>query len=193
MMLFLPMRRGNNPRNFHNGHFVAHIGLYQKFNVYMSFYEDAVNVLYRGVSEGNESADGIAMPLLFLMRQTMELGYKYTIKEICQLNGKSYDPKTDLHFLKKLHSRLKKEFDTLWQNGGVGDNMKASFDEHYELTETATIWFDKIDPKGENFKYPQPLFASNKKVNLLEVKNEFDEAMTLLSFTVDAITGGMGS
>jgi hypothetical protein len=30
-------------------------------------------------------------------------------------------------------------------------------------------------------------------VNLLEVKNKFDEAMTVLSFTIDALTGGMGS
>ena len=187
------MRRGNNPGNLHEGHFMAHIGLYQKFNVYMSFYEDAVNTLYRGVSEGKKSADGIAMPLLFLMRQTMELGYKYTIAELCQISGKNYNPKADLHSFKNLHSRLKKEFDTLWQNGGVGDNLKASFDEHYELTEAAMTWFDKIDPKGENFRYPQSSFASNEKVNLLEVKNKFDEAMTLLSFTIDALTGGMGS
>ena len=69
----------------------------------------------------------------------------------------------------------------------------TGFDEHYELTEAAMIWFDKIDPKGENFRYPQSSFASNEKVNLLEVKNKFDGAMTLLSFTIDALTGGMGS
>jgi hypothetical protein len=55
------MRRGNNPRNLHEGHFTAHLGLYQKFNVFMSFYQDAVDKLYREVSEGNETADSIAI------------------------------------------------------------------------------------------------------------------------------------
>ena len=187
------MKRDNNPRNLHEGHFTAHVGLYLKFNVYTSFYQDAVDKLYRDVSEGNETADSIAMPLLFLMRQTMELGYKYTIMEICRLNGTIYNPKTDLHFLKKLHSRLKKEFNMLWQNGGVNDNKKAAFDEYYELTEIAMIWFDEIDPSGENFRYPQSSFAPDKKVNLLDVKNKFDEAMTLLNYTVDVITDGMQS
>ncbi len=159
----------------------------------MSFYQDAVDKLYRGVSESNETADSIALPLLFLMRQTMELGYKYTIMEICRLNGTSYNPKTDLHFLKKLHSKLKKEFDTLWQNDVVSDSKKASFDEHYEFTEIAMLWFDEIDPSGENFRYPQLSFTSDKKANLLEVKNKFDEAMTLLAFTVDVITEGTQS
>lgn len=187
------MKHGNNPRNRHEGHFTAHIGIYKKFNVFTSFYQDAVDKLFREVSEGNGSADNIAFPLLFLMRQTMELGYKYTIMEICRLNGAIYNPKTDRHFLKKLHSRLKKEFDTLWQNNGVSNNKKTSFDEYYELTEIAMVWFDEIDPSGENFRYPQSSFAPNEKVNILDVKNKFDEAMTLLNFTVDVITDGMQS
>jgi hypothetical protein len=71
------MKRNNNPRNLHDGHFTAYIGNYQKFNVFMSFYQDVVDKLYREVSEGNETADSIAIPLLFLMRHTMELGCKY--------------------------------------------------------------------------------------------------------------------
>ena len=159
----------------------------------MSFYQDAVDKLYREVSEGNETADRIAMPLLFMMRHAMELGYKYTITEICQLNGTSYNPQSDLHFFKKLHARLKKEFDTLWQNDGASDNEKTGFDEYYKLTEAAMTWFDEIDPRGENFRYPQSGFPRDKEVNLLEVKNKFDEAMTLLTVTVDVITGGMQS
>jgi hypothetical protein len=185
------MNCGNNPRNLHEGHFMAHVGLYSKFNVFMSFYEDAVNKLYREVSEGNETADSIAMPLLFLMRHTMELGYKYTIAEICEMNGTKYNPTDDRHYFYKLHPRLKEEFYKLWQNGGVSDDKKRSFDEYYEITEAAMLWFDKIDPNGVNFRYPG--FAHDKKVNLLEVKNKFDEAMTLLTVTVDVITDGMQS
>ncbi len=159
----------------------------------MWFYKDAVDTLFREISTGKETAESVAIPLLFLMRQTLELGYKYTIAEICLLNGTIYNPKKDLHFLKKLHNRLRTEFDTLWTNGGVTNNKKSSFDEYYVITGIAMEWFDAIDPKGENFKYPQGSFKSNEKVNLLEVKDKFDEAMTLLAFTVDVITNGMGA
>ena len=185
------MKRDNNPRNLHEGHFTAHVGLYPKFNVFMSFYEDAVNKLYREVSEGKETADSIAMPLLFLMRHTMELGYKYTIAEICEMNGTKYNPTDDGHYFYKLHLRLKEEFYKLWQNRGVSDDKKRGFDEYYGITEAATLWFDRIDRKGVNFRYPG--FARDEKVNLLEVKNRFYEALTLLTVTVDVITDGMQS
>jgi hypothetical protein len=123
----------------------------------------------------------------------MELGYKFTITKICQLNGTEYKPKSDRHSLNKLHTRLREEFDKLWHSGGVSDNKKDGFDEYYELTEAAMVRFDELDPAGENFRYPEADFDPNKKVNLLEVKNKFDEAMTLLTFTVDVITDGMHS
>ena len=185
------LKRGNNPRNLHDNHFAPHLGLNIKLNVLMSYYQNAVEKLYRELSEGNETAERIAMPLLFLMRHAMELGYKYTITELCRLNGTTYDPKSDRHHFKKLHSRLKKEFDTLWQTGGVSDNKKGGFDEYSELTEAAMIWFDEVDPNGVNFRYPDSGLARTTKVNLLEVKNKFDEAMTLLTVTVDVITDGM--
>ncbi len=157
----------------------------------MSFYQDAVNKLFREVSEGNETADRISMPLLFMMRHAMELGYKYTITKICEFNGTKYNPRKDRHDFLELHKRLKKEFYTLWQNGGVSDAKKDGFDEYYDITEAAMIWFNENDPFGENFRYPQQGSAHDKKVNLLEVKDKFDEAMTLLTVTVDVITDGM--
>lgn len=183
------MKRSNNPRNLHEGHFTAHVGLYSKFNVFISFYQDSVDKLYRQVSEGNETADRIAMPVLFMMRHTLELGYKYTISKICELNGTTYDTKRDKHYLRSLHTRLKQEFEVLYKNGAVSNGKKTGFDQHYETTRHTMEWFDKIDPKGENFRYPN--FDRTKTINLLEVKNSFDEAMVLLNVAVDVITDGM--
>lgn len=41
----------------------------------------------RSFPERNETADMVAIPLLFLMRHTMELGYKSSISKLCALNG----------------------------------------------------------------------------------------------------------
>jgi hypothetical protein len=67
--------RDNNPRHLSEHHFTAHIGRYANFSAYVAFYEHAVERLFCEVSERNETADMAPVPLLFLMRHTMELGY----------------------------------------------------------------------------------------------------------------------
>ena len=76
-------KRNNNPRELHDGHFTAHIGLYPKFSTFVAFYKDSIEKLFKAVSEGNETADVAAIPLLFLMRHTLELGYKFSLVYLC--------------------------------------------------------------------------------------------------------------
>ena len=84
--------RNNNPRGLHEQHFIARVGRYSNFSAYIQFYEHAVERLYCEVSEHNETADMAAVPLLFLMRHTIELGYKFSLFHLCQLNGSSFEP-----------------------------------------------------------------------------------------------------
>jgi hypothetical protein len=77
--LNLEFGKNNNPRHLHEGHFIAFLGNYPKFSTYVAFYENAVETLFKQVSQGNETADMVGLPLLFLMRHTLELGYKYSL------------------------------------------------------------------------------------------------------------------
>src|SRR6266478_3803810 len=106
-------KRDNNPHQLSEQHFKARIGRYANFSAYLAFYKHAVERLYCEVSEHNETADMAAIPLLFLMRHTMELGYKFSLFHLCELNGSSFEPEAkngEGHLFTKLHARLRAEY-----------------------------------------------------------------------------------
>src|SRR5947208_11519422 len=116
--------RNNNPRQLPEQHFKARVGWYAKFSAYLAFYEHAVERFYCEVSEHNETADMAALPLLFLMRHTIELGYKFSLFHLCELNGSSFAPEAkngEGHSFAKLHQRLRLEYSKALSNGHVAE------------------------------------------------------------------------
>src|SRR5882757_1425228 len=109
--LNLSLNKDNNPRRMPEERFKAFISNYPKFGTFVHFYQNAVEVLYAKVSKENETPDVIAFPLLFLMRHTLELGYKYSLAHLCALNSTNFDPQNaEKHSLVKLHERLGVEY-----------------------------------------------------------------------------------
>lgn len=185
------LKQDNNPRKLHDGRFMAHIGLYPKFSTFVAFYTTSVEKLYRTVSEGNETADGVAIPLLFLMRHTLELGYKYSLVYLCERNDTKFDPENkERHSLGKLHKRLGSEYSQAAKHDFV-PQPENGFDEWYALTEKGMRFFDELDERSTNLRFPNideiSIFGREQKVNLLEAKNIFDDAMMLLATMPDVI------
>jgi len=185
------LKQDNNPRKLHDGHFMAHIGLYPKFSTYVAFYTTSIEKLYRTVSEGNETADAVAIPLLFLMRHTLELGYKYSLVYLCERNSTKFEPENkERHSLEKLHKRLGSEYFQAAKHDFV-PQPENGFDEWYELTEKGMRFFDELDKGSTDLRFPKideiSIFGRERKVNLLEAKNIFDDAMMLLSTIADVI------
>ena len=83
-----------------NINFVAHVGQRQSFASYLNSYEQAVKRLFDDIVSGKESVDLIAPPLLFLMRHSLELGYKFTLWELHQINEDAYNL-TRIHAVEK--------------------------------------------------------------------------------------------
>jgi hypothetical protein len=184
--------KNNNPKHLHDGHFTAWVGNYPKFSTYVAFYQDAVEILFKRVSMGNETADSVAFPLLFLMRHTLELGYKYSLFHLCALNSTIFDPKNvEGHSLVKLHKRLGTEYHLAVGNGSLPESDKESFDRYYALTASSMKRFEELDASSTKTRFPNsdesPNFVPGTTVNLLELKNEFDDAMILLTTMADVI------
>jgi hypothetical protein len=190
--LNLEFGRNNNPRQLHDGHFKAFVSHYPKFSTYVAFYQDAVESLFTRVSEGNDTPDMVAFPLLFLMRHTLELGYKYSLVYLCAKNSTEFDPqKVERHSLLKLHKRLKTEYDAAIVNDVLPESDKESFEKYYALTECSMKRFEQLDPSSTKTRYPNvnesSHFPEGTTINILELKNEFDEAMILLTTMADVI------
>ncbi len=188
--LILSYEKDNNPKRLHEGHFTAFITHYPKFSTFVAFYQDAVESLFKRVSQGNDTPDMVAFPLLFLMRHTLELGYKYSLFHLCALNSTKFDPQNmERHSLVKLHKRLGTEYYGALANGSFPDSDKESFEKYYALTAASMKRFDALDGSSTKTRFPNsdesPAFSQT--VNLLELKNEFDEAMILLTTMADVI------
>ena len=190
--LNLCFEKDNNPRRLHEGNFKAFVSHYPTFSAFVAFYKDAVESLYRRVSEGNDTPDQIAFPLLFLMRHTLELGYKYSLVHLCARNSTVFDPqKVERHSLLMLHKRLKSEYDAATANGVLPESDKESFEKYYALTEASMKRFEDLDASSTRTRFPSvdesSVFAEGTTINILELKNEFDDAMILLTTMADVI------
>ncbi len=188
--------RDNNPRKLHDGYFTAHIGLYPKFSTFVASYTDSIEKLFKSVSEGNESADVVGVPLLFLMRHTLELGYKFSLVYLCERNSNVFNPEDrkngEGHSLTRLHKRLGKEYAQASKKGIVPESDHG-FDDYYALTKKGMELFDDLDKSSTKLRFPKIdeslAFGRGKKVNLLDAKNVFDDAMILLATLADVIAG----
>lgn len=184
----------NNPRHLDERHFTARVGQYANFSAYLAFYEHAVERLYCNVSEHNETADMAGIPLLFLMRHTMELGYKFSLFHLCELNGTLFSPEApgcEGHSFEKLHKRLRLEYSKACMADHVSEKDHDVIEEYFTSTEKTIQLFDSLDKKSTKFRYPidkqMPVFPQGTEINLLEMKTAYDQAMGLLGTVIDMI------
>jgi hypothetical protein len=146
----------NNPRQLHKRHFITRVGQYANFSAYLAFYKHAVERLYCEVSEHNETADMVGIPLLFLMRHMLELGYKFSLFHLCELNGSVFTPEApgcEGHSFEKLHKRLRLEYSRACTVGHVSEDHDA-IEEYFASAEKAIKLFDALDKKSTKFRYP---------------------------------------
>jgi hypothetical protein len=172
---------------------VARVGQHQSFASYLGSYEQAVKQLFDSIVNGRESADLIAPPLLFLMRHSMELGYKFTLWELHEMNEEPYDFQGYKgHGLAKLHQALRESHRKAVEKYDLPDSHVENFKEHCEKTEAGMKLFSRLDFDSMGFRYPfnnqgNPNLPRDEVVDLMALKQAFDDAMILLKHTADVL------
>ena len=183
-------------------YFEAHIGLGTTFGDYFGTYQTAVEALYNCIVRKEKTVNEISYPLLFLVRHSLELGYKANINYLAQYSKLKDKVYWEKHFLKELHQALKKHFNMVIKNlkndyqVTVAHQEVQEFEKYYTELERLTGIFDTLDRGSYSFRYPvstakkgsNVVFAQNVSINLLEIKEFFDKAMILLTYTVDVLS-----
>lgn len=173
---------------------IAHIGLYSSFSAYLSFYECAVRRLFESLESGKETPDRLALPILALMRHSMELGYKFSLWELRQALGEKFDTQAyGHHDLTKLHADLCECFKRTVRHYNLPDSVEDSFSEYRPKTEIAMQRFAALDKLSFCFRYPFDKksgganFDQQTKVDMLEMRTVYEDAMILLRHTADVV------
>lgn len=182
----------NNPHNIRPALFVANMGCCCTFGAYLRSYELAVSALYAEVSSTELLADALAVPLLFLMRHSLELGHKLTLVKLHALNQTKYDSmKYKTHYLLDLHIAMKEEFEKVATAFDLPADVVADFNKHCKKTVLCVKEFSKLDFGSYSCRYPidndGKLVFSFERIDLLSLKNRFDAGMLLLRHTADVL------
>ncbi|MFH1066979.1 MAG: hypothetical protein V1746_03675 [bacterium] len=182
----------NNPQNLHNSAFQVRCNCHRELSNYLFSYVNAVKLLYHPIACESVPVNTVAAPVIFLMRHSMELGYKYTLRELHKLDCSTYDHKKyKTHKLSNLHNYLKplalRVFET------QAPSLIDDFNSDWKNTELGMQQFEALDAESFIFRYPfdnegREFFAwDTGNINLKELKDVYDKAMLLLEHLIDVI------
>ncbi len=187
----------SKPKLLPQRYFTAHIGQNPSWNVYRGAYQGAVEHLWRDVEEGRASPDAVALPLLFLVRYALELGYKWNLAEFYSaLERGNVNP---VHDLTGLHVELGNVFEELVSIGWVSnEETKEEFRKRYAAASEFKDWLQELDKWNDAFRYPYknprcnpemtPHFDFSKQVDLFtDVMEPYQQARIFLNCTLDVV------
>lgn len=174
--------------------FEAYIGHYQSFMSYFGSYKRAVDILIKHVEEKEASVDTVAYPIMFLVRQSIELGLKANIRYFSKYSEVDNHTKGNKHFLKPLQDSFKVHIEKTIKNLKDKHNIEVDkdeikqFKEYFDKLDKLTDIFELLDKGSDAFRYPvntkdQQSFEHSQTINVLDVIELMNEVEVLLSYT----------
>ncbi|WP_163468164.1 hypothetical protein [Fusobacterium sp. IOR10] len=77
----------NNKFSLKERIFISHIGQSYRLSTFLSLYENSCNIIYNSLQEKKmEGIDMVSVPLIFLMRHSIEIGLKGQIQNLMKLS-----------------------------------------------------------------------------------------------------------
>ena len=171
----------------------AQIGFHTTFSSYLDDYHRVVDILFDQIEENDVPVNVISCPLLFLVRHSLELGYKLNIKHLSKYSRSGHMVNSKTHHLRELHEAFRLHFTAVVKALHVGRDIADEFQRRCEDLEKLMKTFDDIDRGSFSFRYPEDteqrvVFKHNETMNLLDVKDLYHKAMVLLSYTADVLS-----
>ncbi len=113
-------------------------------------YEDAAKILYKS----DAYQDGIVLPILFMIRQFLELGLKYNIKKLNEISSSNnlMGKLTKVHDLNKIHEAFLEHYRSVKSIKGMEDILDEKYlDSLNELVEKISL----LDSGSQGFRYTE--------------------------------------
>ncbi len=138
----------------------------------------------------------LALPLLFMMRHSLELAFKYNILELEKLSGDAaiinYKGGS-AHILSKLHEEFNRQVKLIFDSRSIEKEIIKDFKKrNRELTKFRVV-FDKLDNWSYAFRYPVKndgttnSFGTGDEINISEIIPIYERTQIILKFTVDVL------
>jgi hypothetical protein len=167
------------------GHVFSEMGL-------LGEYKNAINIIIKELKDTKISIDVVAHPVLYMMRHSLELGYKYNFECFEPYSSRKTIKKLiGCHDLQKLHEEFKAHFDLINSELHFDSDLVTEFEKYYNHTTTLICQLGSTE--ASSFRYikntkGQRVFQSTETKDVGEIKELYDKAITMLAHTSDLIS-----
>ena len=185
------MFKWQNEIEIKNKHkFISYLGYNRDWWNYYSQYKNAIDELVNGI-EKNIPIDTISLPLLFMIRHSIEIGLKANILKLQEVN-----PKVEKiilggnksHSNEILYNKFEEHLISIIDNFQIRATIIKEINEYLEKFKPLKSKLHKLDKGSFNFRYPVDRkgnynFEWDKKENIAEIVNLYYEIQPFLIFT----------
>jgi len=171
-----------------------------KFNSYLGYnrdwwnyygqYKNAIDELVNGI-EKNIPIDTISLPLLFMIRHSIELGLKANILKLQEANPTIEEIKlsgTKSHSIEILYNKFEEHLNLITKSYEIRESIQEEISNYLKNFEPLKDKLHKLDKCSFNFRYPVDTkgnynFNWDKKENIAEIINLYYKIQPFIIFT----------
>lgn len=167
---------------------------------YFGEYQYCVDLLFKSLTGGEITV--ISLPLAFLIRHTLELGYKMDLIElqkVSDLKAKIEYKGKSAHRIDDLHREFENQMKAIFKKYNADKDIIKQFEKLNSKLTTLKKLMHKLDELSYAFRYPvkndgvTPNF-DNKDVedntdviNFKEIKELYEDSILLIKFSTDVV------
>lgn len=167
---------------------------------YFAEYQNCVDLIFKSLTGGEVTA--ISLPLAFLIRHTLEIGYKMDLLElekISDLKAKVEYKRSSAHKIDGLHQEFENQMRAIFQKCNSDKDIVKQFEKLNSKLIKLTKIMHQLDELSYAFRYPvkndgvtpnfdkQDFYDKTDVINFNEIKELFDHSILLIKYSTNVI------
>lgn len=190
------MAKRNNPiEERHKHRFDAYLGYNTSWWHFYNDYRIAVDDIVTSIESGENPIDTVALPLLFLVRHSIELGLKANILQFQKINKKIDKIKLggkDSHSIEFLYDKFMEHLDKITKKHKINKDILKQIKEYKSKFDPLKIKLHNLDKGSYCFRYPVDIYGNrnftwNTRENLFEILNLYYAIQPFILYTTDVL------
>jgi len=168
---------------------------------YFGEYKHAVDLMFKSLTGGEITA--VSLPLAFLIRHTLELGYKMNLIELEKVSNLKAEIKykgKSAYKIDVLHREFERQMKEIFKKYNADNDIIKQFENLNSKLEGLKSMMHKLDECSYAFRYPvktdgvTPNFDNKHfedktdAINFRDVKSLYDDGILLLKYSTDVVS-----
>ncbi|WP_298265935.1 hypothetical protein [uncultured Lutibacter sp.] len=183
-------KRQNEITSKHKYKFNSYLGYNRDWWNYYGQYKNAIDELVNGIENGIP-IDTVSLPLLFMIRHSIEIGLKANILKLQKVHSTIEKIKlggTKSHSIEILYNKFEEHLTSINENFEVRKSIQEEIKKYLDYFKPLKNKLHKLDQGSFNFRYPVDIkgnynFNWDKEENIADIINLYYRIQPFLIFT----------